>query len=148
LAQTEFDAAVLFDFNTGAIGYATWVKKFNAGDRAGAVVGIMSWTIPASIKARRKKEQMLFDKGVYSNGGKGTIYETDGKGHVIWSSGKVIDLRPLVDGPAKLPPAPQLIIPIANAKPVQPSLTPSATKPKAAPPPVNWWAGLRTFLHL
>ena len=32
VTQTQFDAAVSFHFNTGAIAKASWVKKLNAGD--------------------------------------------------------------------------------------------------------------------
>lgn len=127
LSQAEFDAAVSFHFNTGAIGYATWVRKFNAGDRAGAIAAMLSWSTPPSIKPRRLKEQKLFAKGIYSNGEKGVVYETDGHGHVIWSSGKTIALRPLLE-PQKLPPAPQFVIPpkppvAAPAKAIQPGST-------------------------
>jgi lysozyme len=154
LTDTEFDAALSFHFNTGAIGYATWVKKFNAGDRAGAVAAIMSWTTPASIKGRRKKEQLLFDKGIYSNGERANVYSTDGRGHIVWSSGKSIDLRPILDPapPIKLPPAPMLIP--TNSKPVQPaSLSgPAPTLAIAIKPapakPIGFWARLKAFLHL
>ena len=65
LKQWEFDALVSFHFNTGAIGRASFVKKLNAGDRAGAIKGIMDWRRPAEIIGRRKKERALFRDGVY-----------------------------------------------------------------------------------
>ncbi len=65
-----FDGAVSFDFNTGAIDSATWVKRFRAGDRAGARVGLMRWvkaggrTVPG-LKRRRAAEARLIFTGVY-----------------------------------------------------------------------------------
>ena len=127
MSQEQFDAAVSFDFNTGAITYATWVKKFNAGDLSGAIAAIMSWTQPTSIKARRQKEQMLFSKGIYSNAEHGTAYQTDGKGHIQWHSGKSIALRPLLQ-----PTAPNLSAgPLKAALPTSPAtkpVTPGASK--------------------
>lgn len=38
VSQHEFDAAVSFHFNTGAIGRASWVKSLNAG----SVTGLLS----------------------------------------------------------------------------------------------------------
>ena len=37
LKQHEFDAAVSFHYNTGAISRASWVKSFNAGKREQAI---------------------------------------------------------------------------------------------------------------
>ncbi|MDE4272675.1 lysozyme [Phaeobacter gallaeciensis] len=63
--QHEFDAAVSFHFNTGAIHRASWVKSLNAGDRAKAVAQIMNWTKPREIIPRRQSEQELFATGKY-----------------------------------------------------------------------------------
>src|SRR5687768_9681292 len=46
LKQHEFDALVSFHFNTGKIASASFVKKLNAGDRAGAIKGFMDWNKP------------------------------------------------------------------------------------------------------
>ncbi|MCC6479994.1 MAG: lysozyme [Sphingomonadaceae bacterium] len=75
LKQHEFDAAVSFDFNTGAINRATWVKRFNAGDRTGAIRDIMQWRKPPEIISRRQKEQKLFGQGLYSGDGTGLVYD-------------------------------------------------------------------------
>lgn len=75
LKQHEFDAAVSFDFNTGEIHRAAWVKKFNAGDRAGAIKAIMNWQKPPELKDRRKAEQKLFSTGVYSGDGSALVYD-------------------------------------------------------------------------
>ena len=42
--QAVFDGAVSFDFNTGAIARASWVKAYRRGDRDGARKGLMRWT--------------------------------------------------------------------------------------------------------
>ena len=65
LTQYQFDAAVSFHYNTGAIGRAYWVKSMNAGDAEKAVDQIMNWQTPSSIIERRRKEQHLFKTGDY-----------------------------------------------------------------------------------
>lgn len=69
--QTEFDALVSFDLNTGGIYKAMLTKHLNAGNRKAAAgssnSGFMGWKRPASIISRRKKEQKLFATGQYSN---------------------------------------------------------------------------------
>ena len=66
LSQHEFDAAVSFDFNTGAIDRATWVETFNAGHRDLAIQQIMNWQKPPQIIPRRQKEQLLFASGKWT----------------------------------------------------------------------------------
>lgn len=67
VAQHEFDAAVSFHYNTGAIGRATWVKSLNSGDRQKAAREIMNWKKPPEIIGRREAEQDLFANGNYGN---------------------------------------------------------------------------------
>lgn len=107
LTQAQFDAAVSFDFNTGAILRATWVKKFNAGDMAGARKTFMDWRKPSEIIPRRKKEQALFFDGEYSSGGKATLYPATSAGTVLWGRGRSVDVLALmVEHPAKPSPKP------------------------------------------
>lgn len=73
LTKAQFAAALSFHYNTGAISRATWVKKFRAGDVAGARKSFMDWRKPAAIIPRRRKERDLFFDGVWSNAG--TILE-------------------------------------------------------------------------
>lgn len=96
LAQHEFDALVSFHFNTGKIGKATFVKKLNAGDRAGAAQGMMAYRIPAEIIERRTKERDLFRVGVYSGDGKVNIYPASKSGAVQWSKGKRVSVASLL----------------------------------------------------
>jgi len=65
LKQHEFDALVSFDYNTGGIYKASFVKKLNAGDIEGAIAGFMSWSKPPEIIPRRRSEQFLFGAGQY-----------------------------------------------------------------------------------
>lgn len=83
ISQEMFDAAVSFDFNTGAIHRATWVKRLNAGDVAGASRAIMSWKKPAEIIPRRRAEQRLFQDGVYPET-KITVWQVGKDRKVIW----------------------------------------------------------------
>lgn len=92
LKQHEFDALVSFHYNTGAIGKASFVKKLNAGDRAGAIRGIMDWRKPAEIVPRRTAERDLFAKGIYPKP-TATLYPATPSGVVQWGKGQKIDLR-------------------------------------------------------
>ncbi len=66
----EFDAGVMFHFNTGAIGRASWVKAWIADNAAAARKGLAAWTkgggkvLPGLVK-RRAREADLLLKGVY-----------------------------------------------------------------------------------
>lgn len=109
LKQHEFDALVSFDFNTGGIEKATLTKRLNAGDRRGAIAGFDGWHRPPEIIGRRNKEKRLFADGVYSGGGKATVYPASAAGKVQWSKGRVVDVLALmapvtVDPPFQLPP--------------------------------------------
>jgi lysozyme len=92
LSQSQFDAAVSFDFNTGGIHKASWVKKFNAGDIKGARKNFMLWRKPAEIIPRRQAECDLFFDGAYSGNGKANVYKASSSGKVLWSSGKRVTL--------------------------------------------------------
>jgi lysozyme len=94
LKQHEFDAAVSFDFNTGAIDRATWVETFNAGDRARAIEQIMNWSKPVQIIGRRRKEQALFASGAYSSDGTTMVYPATKAGVVRWKAGRRLPLEP------------------------------------------------------
>ncbi len=70
VAQTVFDGAVSFDFNTGAIQKASWVRDFRAGKPAAARLGLMKWTRAggrtiAGLVRRREAEARLVFEGDY-----------------------------------------------------------------------------------
>lgn len=68
-AQHEFDAAVSFHFNTGAIARAAWVDLWKSGRRAEAARSMLvNWRRPTSIIERREAEQKLFLSGDYGKG--------------------------------------------------------------------------------
>lgn len=121
LKQHEFDALVSFHYNTGAIGKASFVKKLNAGDRAGAIKGIMDWRKPAEIIDRRTAERDLFKTGKYP-APYANLYPATKSGAVEWGKGKRIDLRTVMapaskpaPSPAPSQPAPQPTAPVKPA---------------------------------
>lgn len=118
VTQHEFDAAVSFHYNTGAIHRATWVKSLNAGNRAAAAAQIMNWTKPPEITPRRQAEQALFADGVYPDDHV-VVWKTDGKGNVIWKPARTLSpdevaalMRPVPD-PEPIPePTPAPVHPL------------------------------------
>lgn len=120
LKQHEFDALVSFHYNTGAIGKASFVKKLNAGNRAGALKGIMDWRKPAEIIPRRTAERDLFKTGVYP-APLATAYPADANGNVLWGKGARVNVRDLLRSarptiPEPVKPAP--VPPVVKPKPV------------------------------
>ena len=81
--QHEFDAMVSFDFNTGAIHKAEFVKSLNDGDRAKAVRQIMNWVKPPEVISRREEEQAQFRDGTVSNKGV-PVWDVRENGRVIY----------------------------------------------------------------
>jgi lysozyme len=71
--QHEFDAGVMFHWNTGAIGRASWVKAWIRDNADAARRGLMAWNkgggkvLPGLVK-RREREADLLLKGVYTPG--------------------------------------------------------------------------------
>jgi len=67
VAQHEFDGAVSFDFNTGAIDRASWVERFRAGDGTAARRGLMAWTkaggrtLAGLVRRRQDEARLIFD---------------------------------------------------------------------------------------
>lgn len=127
LKQHEFDALVSFHYNTGAIGKASFVKKLNAGDRAGAMKGIMDWRKPAEIIPRRTAERDLFRTGKYP-APFATLYPATADGRVLWKQGERVDLRNYLKPAAATPAAP-----VEPPKPATP--IPVPPEPTVAPTP-------------
>jgi lysozyme len=65
VAPHVFDGAVSFEFNTGAIGRASWVRALKAGDRAEAEAGLMKWvkargrTLPGLVRRRQAEARLI-----------------------------------------------------------------------------------------
>lgn len=93
--QEQFDALVSICYNIGCGGLAksTFIKRINAHEPSSAVsAAIMMWNKPKEITTRRAKEARLFKDGVYSNGGKALLFDTNGDGKVQYSKGKIINV--------------------------------------------------------
>ncbi len=74
-SEHELAAALSFHWNTGAIARADWMRLIRAGDRDGAREGIMKRCRPASLTARRRREQALFFDGLWTGNGTALVYE-------------------------------------------------------------------------
>lgn len=141
LKQHEFDALVSFHYNTGAIGKASFVKKLNAGDRAGALKGIMDWRKPPEIIGRRTAERDLFKTGIYPTPN-ATVYPATPEGKVLWGQGKSLNLREaLAPKPKPILPAP----PEPGKAVVAPPVTPAPAPAPAAP--TDFWAWLKSLFN-
>lgn len=71
--QHVFDGAVSFDFNTGRIHDATWVRRYRAGDMTGAEASLKTWNkaggkVWQGLVNRRKAEADLIFRGIYPSG--------------------------------------------------------------------------------
>lgn len=68
--QQEFDGALSFHFNTGAIARASWVKAWRNSDWEGVRAGLLKWVrgggkvLPA-LRARREAECRVMRRGDY-----------------------------------------------------------------------------------
>lgn len=138
LAQHEFDALVSFHYNTGAIGKASFVKKLNAGDRAGAMKGIMDWRKPPEIIPRRTAERDLFKTGKYP-APFATVYPADKNGRVQWGQGKRIDLRNSLGSPEPVK-TPLPVQPVPPPPPVV-KVPPAKPLPASRPGWMSWLKG-------
>lgn len=74
--QSAFDGGVSFDFNTGAIARASWVKAYRGGDRGRARQGLLAWTRAGGRRVtglvrRREAEARLIFEGDYGRIGFG-----------------------------------------------------------------------------
>ena len=65
MTQNQFDALVLFDFDTGALYRSTLLKLLNSGNREGAANEFLKWSRAAGrvlsvLVRRREEERKLF----------------------------------------------------------------------------------------
>lgn len=127
LAKHQLAAALSFHYNTGAIERASWVKKWLAGDVAGARKAFMAWNKPAEIVPRRQKERDLFFDGKWSNDGRVTEY-TKVTAKMAPASPRAIDARKAMavalgqDAAALAPP------PVPAPVPEESTLAPAMTE--------------------
>jgi lysozyme len=92
ITKEQFTAALSFDWNTGGIHRATWVKQFLAGNVSQAKRSIMNWKSPPSIIGRRKHERDLFFGGSFSGVTTMTQYNVNSNLTPRWSSARRIDV--------------------------------------------------------
>lgn len=65
-AQAPFDGATSFDFNTGRIHNATWVKRYASARRREAEASLMQWVkgggrrLPGLVRRRRAEADLIF----------------------------------------------------------------------------------------
>lgn len=134
LSEEQFAAALSFEFNTGGIKRATWVKNFMAGDRALAKKNFMQWRKPPEIIPRREKERDLFFDGKWTQNGWATVYPVVNQRPDFKNPERVNiedDLRrALGEEPAPEPPAPE-----PPVEPPQPPVEPPKPNPAPEPPP-------------
>ena len=93
LTEAQYCAALSFHYNTGAIGRASWVAAFLAGNRDKARAEIMNWTKPKELWERRRKERDLFFDGTWTGDGKATVFQVRKPSYApSWSSAKRVDV--------------------------------------------------------
>lgn len=140
LTNAQFAGALSFHWNTGAIGRASWVKLWLAGDIAGARKAFMAYNKPAEIIGRRKKELALFFDGKWSNDGKMTEFQrVTSRSTPDWGSARRIEVKgellrifgssdldlPIVDHPPK-PSAPVAAPTLSPERPAEPPGSPAS----------------------
>lgn len=69
VSQNVFDGAVSFDFNTGGILSASWVRSYLIGAKSDAEDRLLQWNKPPEIIGRRKREADLIFRGKYHSPG-------------------------------------------------------------------------------
>lgn len=103
LTEAELGAALSFNYNTGDIRNAKWVKSVQQGDVADARLQIMNYQRPPELKKRRQKERALFFDGKWSNDGLVTVYPVRKPSYKPnWSKGRRVNvnaqLKALLEG--------------------------------------------------
>ena len=97
LTQAQFDALVSFCYNVGA-GNLNNLCRNRSVEQIGEAFSL--YHIPPEIKARRDKEQKLFQTGAYSSNGKVLVFPVSESHKPIYSKGYSIDVTHLLGAPA------------------------------------------------
>lgn len=95
IPQYQYDALASWCYNVG-IGWikkATVIKLINQGASDGQLYdALMMYKSPPEVIGRRKKEALLLSKGLYSEGGKATLFPVSSKGYPMYGKGTVINV--------------------------------------------------------
>src|SRR5690606_26008757 len=84
MLQHEFDAAVSFHFNTGAIARAAWVDPWKSRRKDAAAKSMLAnWRKPKEIIERRTAERDLFLTGDYGSM-RATVWRVSKAGVITW----------------------------------------------------------------
>ena len=79
--EHQLAGALSFHYNTGAIGRASWLKRFLDGDVEAARADILDWHRPPEILPRRRRERDLFFDAKWSGDGRVAVYEVAKPGY-------------------------------------------------------------------
>lgn len=96
LEQSQFDALVSFDFNTGGITKANATALINRRAYVDGGKALMGWSKPASIIPRREAERDLFLTGKYPVS-PANVWGVNAGGKVIWKVQRAISPAHLLD---------------------------------------------------
>lgn len=92
LTQAQLDAAFDFNYHTGRIETANWVRLFNAGqDLAAEQSLVANWR---SQPTRTEAERQLFFGGKYAGDGTALLVPANGRGLLNWAGASRVDLHP------------------------------------------------------
>jgi lysozyme len=126
-SEAELAAALSFHWNTGAIGRASWLRMLVEGNVAGARTAIMDWSHPASLTARRRREQALFFDGRWTNDGTALVYGVS-KPSYRPAGARKVDIRAAISAA------------FADAAvATQPAAPAAQSAPQPQPPTPNWF---------
>ena len=79
--EHQLAGALSFHYNTGAIGRASWLKRFLDGDVEAAREAILDWRRPPEILPRRRRERDLFFDAKWTGDGKMAVYDVSKPGY-------------------------------------------------------------------
>jgi len=97
LTEAQAAAALSFHWNTGAIGKASWVKSWLAGNVTLARLQFMQWQIPAEVLTRRRAERDLFFDGVWAGKDTITVFPVRKPSYQPnFAKGRKVDIRSLL----------------------------------------------------
>ena len=141
LRQHEFDAAVIFHFNTGAIHKASWVEALKRRDMAEVRRRFLWWRKPLAILPRRRRTLKLLLRGDYGNLSRVLVYTKPNR-----RGAKRMNPWPLLEVAEPPPEARRKLPPMATAKPSELAVAWSAFVLAAAGLISAFWKEIQEWL--